>query len=299
MNGAQESLTQTIREVVEQVRRDDVQGIGAELAFHFFLALFPFFIFLGSVGSIIASILGMENPAQQLANSLGSNMPQGAGDIIRGVIHDTVGTRNDSLLSFTVIFAIGAATLGTNSVIKALNRAYDVKESRPLWQRYLTALAITILGAPVMLAAFLFLVVVQVWGAALANSLGLGPVFGAAIDILRWPVVAFLIAAVVSLIYRFAPNVTLPWKWLSAGSVLFAVTWLVATYAFGVYVAHFNSYGNVYGVLGAVAILLIWFYIIAVALLLGAEVDTVVERGPKGQRAQDAREPENEVRRAA
>lgn len=292
-------VSTTVSEVIEQARRDDVQGLAAELAFRFFLALFPFFIFLGAIGSFVAGILGIENPGKQLADSFGSNMPPAAGDLIRGVVQDTVGTKSYSILSITVLGAIWVATTGMETLIKAMNRAYDVRETRSFWRRYLTALLLTLVAAPLMLVVFLSLLAVQVFGTAMADALGAGDAFRMAIDVLRWPVVALLLSVLAGLIYRYAPNVTLPWKWLSAGALVFAVAWLVATYLFGVYVANFGSYGNVYGVLGGVAILLIWFYMISFALLVGAEVNAVIDKRTVEQLADNVRQGIEDVRRRA
>src|SRR5690606_3583953 len=136
----------------------------AELAFQFFLALFPFLIFLGAMGSLMARLLGIDNPADQVVGLLGSNLPQSANETVREVVSDTLSRGNNSLLSITVLGSIWAATAGTDTMMKAMNRAYGVPETRPIWRRYLLALCLTLISAPLMLLAFLVLVVVQAYG---------------------------------------------------------------------------------------------------------------------------------------
>ncbi len=288
-----------VKKVFAQIEKDDVLGLAAELAFQFFLALFPFLIFLGAIGSIVAPLLGMRNPADLMVGLLGSSLPPGASDTVRAVVSDTLSKGNNNLLSFTVLGAIWAATVGTDTLIKAMNRAYDVAETRPLWRRFLLALGLTLVAAPMLLLAFLALVVVQAYGTAIANALGVGDKFQMAIDILRWPVVAVLVAAVAAMLYRLGPNLPMPSRWRTPGAVLFAVGWLVATHLFGIYVSNFSSYSSIYGVLGGVAVLMIWFYITAFVLLLGAEVNAVIEMAEaparaKGERRQKEREAEQQ-----
>ena len=296
------SLTRAVKEVFARSQEDDVPGLAAELAFQFFLALFPFLIFLGAIGSLIARLLGIDNPADQVVGLLGSNLPQGASETVRGVVSDTLSKGNNSLLSLTVLGAIWAATAGTDTLFKAMNRAYDVAETRPLWRRYMLALFLTLIAAPLLLLAFLVLVVVQAYGSGIADAVGAGNEFRVAIDILRWPVVATLVAVVAALLYRLAPNLSLPPKWRAPGAVLFSVGWLVATYVFGLYVSNFSSFGTIYGLLGGVAVLMVWFYMSAFALVLGAEVNAVVEMAQDPARAEDERrekEKEAEQQRAA
>lgn len=271
------SPASAIKKVLAQSREDDVPGLAAELAFQLFLALFPFFIFLGATGSLMARLLGIDNPADQVVSLLGSNLPQGASETVREVVSDTLSKGNNNLLSLTVLGAIWAATAGTDTLMKAMNRAYDVAETRPIWRRYLLALCLTLIAAPLMLLAFLVLVVVQAYGSEIANAFGAGNEFRIAIDILRWPVVATLVALVAALLYRLAPNLPVPSRRRLPGAMLFSIGWLLATYVFSLFVSNFSSFGTIYGVLGGVAVLMVWFYMSAFALVLGAEVNAVFE----------------------
>ena len=283
------SLSWAVRKVLAQSKEDDVPGLAAELAFQSFLALFPFLIFLGATGSLLARLLGIENPAEQVVGLLGSNLPQGARETVQEVVSDTLNKGNNNLLSLTVLGAIWAATAGTDTMMKAMNRAYDVAETRPIWRRYLLALGLTLVAAPLLILAFLVLVVAQAYGAGIANALGAGAEFRIAIDILRWPVVAALVAVVAALLYRFSPNLFLPPRRLVPGAVLFSIGWLAATYLFGLYVSNFSSFGTIYGVLGGVAVLMVWFYMSAFVLVLGAEVNAVVEMAEAPALPEDGR----------
>ena len=293
------SPIEIVVQVLARSRSDDILGLAAELAFRFFLALFPFFIFLGAIGSFLAGIFGVHNPAVEAARLLGSNLPPDAREAVRSVVSGALGKANENMLSVTIVGAIWAATGGTNALIKGLNRAYDVVETRPFWYRYLMALGLTLISAPIMLLALIVLVVVQAYGSGIVNALGVGEEAHTAVEILRWPVVVALVAVAAGLLYRLTPNTRLPWKWFSPGAVLFSIGWLLATYVFGIYVSHFSSFDTTYGVLGGVAVLMIWFYITALALLLGAEVNAVVDRAEArvratGQRSKNGEEVKQE-----
>lgn len=257
------------RRVVRHVIQDDTLGTSAELAYRFFLAIFPFAIFVTALGGFIASRLAVENPAQQAVDSLAGILPQQASSLVQGELQRVIDQQNAGLLSFAAVGALFFATGGTNALVKAMNRAYKVDETRPFWRRYLMALGMTLLAGTGLIAAFVLFVGGQFIGTDLAEQVGLGAELWTAITILRWPLSVALLILAVLVLYRLAPNVKVPLRWILPGAVLFAVGWLVATWLFGFYVSTFASYGSTYGALAGVAILLIWFYMTAFILLLG------------------------------
>jgi membrane protein len=300
---------------------DDVLGLSAELAYRFFLALFPFFIFLGALGGFIAAWLGVENPARQLVEMLGDALPPEAAETLQGELEPIIGERNPGALSFGILAALFFATGGTNAVIKAMDRAYRVPESRAFWHRYLLALGLTITAGTALIAAFVLLMVAQIWGGALAEDLGLEGVYVTLFSYGPWPMAFLLILLVATFLYWKAPNIDAELKWMTPGAVVFLIGWIVSTSVFGYWVGNFADYGTTYGTLAGVAVLMVWFYITAFVLLLGAEVNAVVDeivypdrleqtreekrrewerrRGKKGRRDDAEDETDSEERRAA
>ncbi len=168
------------------------------------------------------------------------------------------------------------ATGGTNALIKAMNRAFEVEETRPLWRRYVVAIGMTLFGGGSLIGAFLLFVSGQVLVGDVARQLGIEGTFWELLPIVRWPIVIGVVFVAVAILYRVGPNLRLPLRWIAPGAALFAVAWLAATWLFGWYVTGFATYGSTYGALAGVAILLIWFYLTSFILLLGVEVNDVI-----------------------
>lgn len=270
-------LGHTVKEVVLHTMRDDVPGLAAELAYRFFLSMFPFFIALAALGGFVAAMLAVEDPTQEILGMVGEALPPGAAELIGPELQRVLGTQNPGLLSVGLILALWAATGGTNATMKAIDRAYNVAETRPFWKRYLLSMGLTLLTGLVVIAAFLLFVVGEIFGLQIATALGLQQEFYGAVNVIRW-VVAFLLALLAAgLLYWRTPNVELPFKWVTAGAVLFGLGWLGATYVFTLYLATFGDYAATYGTLAGVVVLLLWSYLTAFALLLGAELNAVVD----------------------
>ena len=265
------------REWAKRVVRDDVFGLAAELAYWFFLSLFPFFIFLAALGGFVAAVLDVGDPTQQIIDLLGTTMPPDATRLVRPQIEHVVGARNPGLLSLGILGAIWTATGWASAIIKAMNRAYAVQETRPFWQRYLLAFGLMLLTSSVLVGAFVLFVAGQVFGGQVAAAVGLEGVVQIVVDLIRWPAAATLLLLGSAFLYGTAPNVDLGLRWITPGAVLFAVAWLVATYLFTQYVVIVGSYNATYGTLGGVAVLLVWFYLTAFILLAGAELNAVID----------------------
>jgi membrane protein len=265
------------KEWVRRVVRDDVSGLAAELAYWFFLSLFPFFIFLAALGGFVATILDVRDPTQQIVDLLGTTMPPDATRLVRPQIEHVVGTRNPGLLSLGILGAIWSATGWATATIKAMNRAYAVQETRPFWRRYLLAFGLMLLTGSVLVGAFVLFVAGRVFGQQIAAAVELEGAFRIVVDLARWPAAVILLLLGSASLYWAAPNRDLRLRWITPGAVLFAAGWLVATYLFTQYVAVFGSYNATYGTLGGVAVLLVWFYLTAFILLAGAELNAVID----------------------
>lgn len=264
------------RQMFTQVQRDDVIGLSAELSYRWFLSLFPFAIFVAGVGAFVARQMDIQNPAQLAKDQLTGMLPPDAATLIGQELERIIDIQRAGLVSFGMVLAIWFATGGTNALIKAMNRAFDVEETRPLFRRYPLAIGLTLVAGLAVLAAFAIVIVGQVVASDVAADLGIGDTVWGALELLRWPVAATLLFLVVAVIYRVGPNVRLAWRWIVPGALFFTVAWLVATFAFGLYVTQFSDYGATFGALAGVAILLIWFYLTAFVLLLGAELNGVL-----------------------
>lgn len=273
-----ERLKRVGRRFIGGVFEDDVTGLAAEIAYRFLFAVFPFGLFVAAVGAFVANALPIDNPAQQIVQALGDNLPAPIADSLRPELERLIDSPRADLLSIGAIAALWAATGGTNALIKGMHRAYDAPEARPFWRRYLVALTLTVVGAVGMLVSFVTIVGGALVTQQLAEQVGLGAEAFSVLQLLRWPAVFAVMTLAVAILYRFAPNVVVPWRWILLGSVAFALGFLVVTAGVGFYAANFADYGATYGSLGGVIVLMLWFYVTALVLLLGAELSAAFAR---------------------
>ncbi|HSL77082.1 MAG TPA: YihY/virulence factor BrkB family protein, partial [Candidatus Limnocylindrales bacterium] len=208
----------------------------------------------------------------EVLRGLGDNLPPSIADALRPELERLLTSARPGLVSVGALAALWAATGGTNALIKGMHRAYDVAEERPFLMRYAVAAGLTLLGAIGVVVSFVTIVGGAMVTEQTAQRLGLGPESGAILGVLRWPGVFLVLTIAVSVLYRYGPSVAVPWRWIVTGAALFGAGWLVATAALGYYAGHVADYGATYGSLGAVIVLMLWFYVTAALLIAGAEV---------------------------
>jgi membrane protein len=262
----------------QRFQAHDVPGLGAELAYRFLFAIFPFGLFVAALAAFIATWLRIDNPTGQILAALGDNLPPDIANSLRPELEGVINTTRPGLLSIGAIAALWAATGGTNALMKGMNRAYDLEETRPIHVRYAIAVGLTLLACLGVLASFVTVVGGSLLTQQIANQLGVGAQAWMVLQVLRWPLVFVLLVMATSILYRYAPNIAAPWRAILTGATAFAVGWLLATFAFAIYVANFSSYGATYGSLGSVIVLMIWFYLTAVLMVTGAELVAVLTR---------------------
>jgi|SRR5438105_549193 membrane protein len=278
-------LIDLTRRLAASARTDDVTGLAAEIAYRSFLELFPFFVFLASIGGALESSFHVQNPAHQILDLLTNSMPQGAADPIRQQLEGVLGSQQGlvglPMLGVLWLFAGSGATL-----LKAMNRIYEIEETRPFWERYLVGLWLTLLGGSVLALVILMMSAVQMLGRQAGGDAAPGWFWPIA-SFLRWPVLLAILIVEAGVVFRVAPNSKPSWRFITPGALLFAVGWLLASALFVFYVDKTGGYAGTYGVLGGVIVLLLWLQLTAFALLLGAELNDLLEHPAEDrQRAQ-------------
>jgi membrane protein len=268
--------TDLARRTVKDIMADDVLGLAAQLSYYFLFALVPSILCLVALASFLPSnvLEGIMGPVSRFA-------PDAVLEILREQLSGASST--SSLFTFGLLIAIWSSSAAMVGITDALNRAYDIEEARPWWKVRVTAIALT-LGAALFIILALALVMM---GPALveriAASIGLGPVFAATWSIARWPVAFVLTVLGIGLVYYFAPDAEQDWEWVTPGAVLATILWLIASLAFKLYVANLADYSG-YGSLGGVMVLMLWFYLTALAVLAGAEMNAEIEHAsPHGK----------------
>ena len=278
------------KEFGKQFQEDDATGLAAELAYRWLFAVFPFGLFLAALGSFVASWMGIQNPGQQIVGALGDNLPAELAAGIQPELERVIGQQQPGLVSIGALLALWAATSGTMTVIKAMNRAYDVEETRSVVTRYGLGIGLTIGGALGLIVSFVTIVGGSLLTEQVASQLGLGATASTVIGIARWPVVLVLLIVAVSAVLRIGPNMTPSWRATLAGGFVFAVGWLIATVGFALYVSNFADYGATYGALAGVIVLMLWFFVTAVVLVAAGELVALLTKRFEPERIDQRRE---------
>ena len=283
------SWIQLAKRVWAEINGDDVWGRAAQLAYYFLLALFPLLIFLtATLGLMLGSGEGLR---QSLFNYLSQVMPGSAFQLVNTTMTEITGASNAGKLSFGLLATLWAASNGMGAITQSLNAAYDLEESRPWWKQRLVAIALTIALSILVITALLLML----WGGRIADFLEahyqLGGFFSVAWKTIQWPIVFAFMVTSFALIYYFAPDVKeQKWTWLTPGSAIGVVLWVLASLGFKLYLHFFNSYSATYGSLGAVIILMLWLYFTGTAILIGGEINSEIENAAAEAGAPDAKE---------
>jgi membrane protein len=264
------------RELWARLGQDRVTGQAAQLAFYFLLSAFPLLLALTAlVGLFLKSDYLL---LDSLQNYLRTVAPASVSGVLMDTVQETARASNAGIVSFGLLFTLWAASRAMNALIASLNIIYAVKEARKWWKRRLMALGLTVGFMFLILAAFLFLIYGPLLAMWLASRLGFDslPWLSAALE---WGVGLSFVLIAFNLLYKYAPNVKRShWNWLMPGTVAGVVLWLLSSVSFKIYLGYFDRYSVTYGSLGAVIILLVWFYITGLAVLMGAELNYLVEK---------------------
>lgn len=255
----------------------DISSQASGLAFNFILALFPLLFFFVSLFGLFAS-----RGSQLSANLflyLSRMLPPSAFHLVNTTILEVVKKSSSGKVTLGIITALWFASGGMSSIISALNAAYGVHDRRS-WVRVRVIALILTIAISLLTISALFLVLV---GDALAGFLKAHVHFGAlmvtAAHLLEIPAALLFVAVSFSLIYFYGPDLKEQhWYWITPGSLLGVVLWLLASLGFRAYLHFFNSYGRTYGSLGAVIVLLIWLYVTGFAFLLGGKINAEIEQ---------------------
>jgi len=261
-------------ELKNEYKADKVSNVAGAVTFFAVLALFPFLLFLVALASLVI------DPAQAegLIKELGRVAPEAVTEIIGQRLKDLAAGNNVGLLTVGALGAIWAASGGVVALMDALNTVYDVEESRPFWKVRGLAILVTIGGAALSIVASLAIVAMP------AVTRFLGEPLGTVVMWLRLPFAGMVMMLVWALIYYLLPDVKQSFKFISPGSIVGVVVWLIASWGFSVYVRNFGSYDANYGALGGVIVMLLWMWISSQVILLGAEINAVLEhKSPEGK----------------
>jgi membrane protein len=267
-----------IKELWNALLAHDVAGLAAQLSYRFALATLWLLIILAALSGFMADLVGGPNPTRQLMETAFSRSPAEVKPVLEAQLRHLIEAHSPALLLSGSVGALWTGTAGFTSVMNALNRVHAVPESRPYARRVLLGAVMTVsVGALVVMLLMLFLVW-QVAGEQIADAMGVPAGARIAVRLLSVCLTIPLLMVATATLYHLTPNRQTSMRWVSPGALLFVPVWLGATFLFGVYLANFPSYANAYGAIGTLLVLFTWFFITSFSLLLGAEIDALVDR---------------------
>jgi membrane protein len=259
--------------VKEEVSADHVAIVAAGVAFYALLAIFP------GIAAIVSIAALVMDPAQiqEQIGAAASVIPAEAASILQNQalnVSQSAGTGVTLAAVGGLLLTLYSASSGMKTLMEGMNIAYNEAEDRSLIRKNVVAFTLTLFLTVGFVLAIGAVVIMPV----LIGNVGLGDTISTLVAYLRWPVLALFVMCGLAVLYRFAPSRSDPkWRWVSVGAIIAVILWIVGSIAFSVYVRNFASYNETYGTLGAVIILLMWLWLSAFIILLGAEINSELE----------------------
>jgi membrane protein len=256
--------------------RHNYLNYAAALSFFFLLSVFPLLIFLAS----LLAFIPIPNLFQQCLEIMAKIVPADAMGVVRHVLGDVLRT-SPGLLSLSVVSALFAASGGFASLIAVLNIAHDCPETRPYWKKRIIAFGLTLLTGLMIAVLLISIALGPEFGQWLASKIHVSWLFAFLWPYARWVLIGAFTIFSVETIYFLAPNVKLRFKDQIPGAIVAVLSWIGASWGLGWYLNHFANYNKTFGTLGAVVGLMLWFYVTALALLLGGEMNSELLRSKR------------------
>jgi membrane protein len=265
-----ERIGSTLKHAYDDVMTNHTMAIAAGLSYYFVLSLFPLLI----LAAAIVPFLPVPHLFGRILWAMQHVIPADSMGLVRGVLRDVITPHKGSFLTVGILGTIWTAAGGFASLIEALNVAYDVPETRPIWKTRLLAMGLMVVIGGLMVIGAITMFVGPAFGGWLAMKLHLSWMFVKLWPLVRWIVsVAFIVLAV-ELMFYWAPNVKQKFLSTLPGAALGVGVWIAASYALGLYFQHFANFNLTYGTLGAAVALMEWLYWSWFFILVGAEINS-------------------------
>jgi membrane protein len=268
------------KDLYREINEDHLTNGAAALGFYFMLAIFPAMIFLLS----LIPYLPIDNLQQAIMDLLRQALPAKAADMFSGTVAELTTDKKGGLISTGALLSIWAASTGMYAVMQHLNITYDVRDTRSFFKARGIAILLTLGFGLLLIVSFALIVLggkLQDW---LVTHSGIDEPLLTSFAILRWVIVAVAMTFAFALTYYYGPDVEQEFRFVSPGSALGVMLMVVASFGFKLYVENFGSYDATYGSIGAVVVLMLWLNITGLVILLGSEVNALIEHySPQGK----------------
>ena len=265
-----------LKRLAIRLMTDDLLGWSAQLSYYFFLALFPALICFVA----LASFFPIEHLNDVVLDVLMRLAPGDVRSLVQRQLSVIAESRSAGLLTFGIIGTVWSASAGMQTLIRTLNFAYHVPETRPWWRVRLRAMALTLVMPVFGLVALTIVLIGPAVGTQLAAALDVSGLFLWTWRIVHWPLVFLLVVSGLAFVYTVGPDAPQRWKCLIPGSCVATLMWIGASLGLRWYVSSLARYEQTYGTIGAALVILLWFYVSGFAMLFGAELNAVFNEIP-------------------
>jgi len=276
------------KRLYQKYEDNEVSDGASAISYYLIFSLFPFLFFLATLTAYIPYTRASMDALLVRARTF---LPPEAMGIVRTHLRELIGRPRPHLLTLGLAAAVYSASCGVDALRKGLNLAYDVKESRPLWKTSLLAFGMAVGGGLLVLAGIALLVAGGSVGLWAARYLHIANEYVVVIRWIRWPIIAIMVTFGAALSYYLLPDVEQKVKFITPGAVMGTLVWFLVSWGFSAYVSHFGSYNVTYGSIGGVIVLLTWLFITGFILLVGGEINAIIEQAAAGGKQAGARIP--------
>lgn len=268
---AMERITRFFRAFIERFQYVRATELAAQMAFYLLLSLFPFLIF------VVSLLPNLGFNGQEFIELIRPIVPEQGMAIVDENLSAIFARSNAGLLSFGIIATIWSASNAINGIIRGLNHAYEIEETRSFIVSRLLAIVLTLGMIAVIVIALVLPVFGKVIGEFIFVYLNVPDNFVVIWEAIRWLLSFVIISSVITFLYYIGPNKKLKFRDVIVGGFVATAGWLIASYGFSFYVSNFGNYSATYGSLGGVIVLMLWFYVSALVLLIGGILNVVLQ----------------------
>lgn len=292
------------KSMFRQIKKDGLLDMAAPaVAYHILFAVVPLLVFLTALSGFITNAIGQDDVVTDVTNWLFDRLPAETATAVEQPIQDVLTQQSGGLLSFGALLALWSGKNAVAAMMKGLNTAFDVEETRSWPVQNGIAIGLTIaLGFAFVASSLVLITGLTAWE-QVTDWMGISGGLVTALSWLRWPLILVFLIVGIGVLYWAGPNFDAPFRWLTPGAVLAVVLWGISTLGLGLYFRYAGSYVAAYGVLGGVLAFLFWLYLVSLFILLGGELNAILLQRAEGEAAVDepdrAKTPASRQQRAA
>lgn len=258
------------KKLIKKVKEDDVVALASQLAYNLILAFFPFLMFL-------MTLVGLSSlSSNDVLISLKNVLPLSAYQLIKSTVIEVVDTQQKGLLWLSILLALWTSSSAFSGVIKGLNKAYEVKETRSYFKVTYISILCTLAFALMIIITLFLMVFGDLIGKFLITKFPFDKAIKFTWDMFRFIILISMMILIFASLYYFTPNRRLIWSEVLPGAVISTIGWLTTSYGFSFYVNNFGNYSRFYGSLGAIFVLMTWLFLTSLLLILGGEINAVL-----------------------